>query len=235
MARPKQQIDEQIIKEFIVEFQKVVNTSGLIQPIDVHKYALEQYEQGKFPYKLSHDFWKREYRLGRQLIDEYNAIKTTSFSLSDGDSYDLVNVQDLLDKCSDKKELATYLLPMEKQLHRTINDLQKANNTIVELRDEKRILQADLEKERKRTIKMQHLIYQMFTYSTSGATLDNLMNTGTTRTERVSNALQNVFKDPKEFLSGMEAFIKEYDSKPLDNVIQAQFGSNNDENDDWDL
>lgn len=235
MARPKQQIDEQIIKEFIVEFHNSVNTGGMIKPIEVHKYALEQYGQNKFPYKLSHDFWKREYRLGRQLIDEYNTIKTTSFSLSKGNSYDLVNVQDLLDKyASDKKELATYLLPMEKQLYRTINDLNTANHKVNELRDENRKLQEKLGQEQKRSTKMQHLIYQMFSYSTTGATLDNLINTGTSRTERVSNALQNVFKEPKEFLNGMETFIKEDDSKPLDNVTRAQF-NRNDANDDWDL
>src|SRR5699024_11503929 len=106
-------------------------------------------------------------RLGRQLIDEYNTIKTTSFSLSKGNSYDLVNVQDLLDKyASDKKELATYLLPMEKQLYRTINDLNTANHKVNELRDENRKLQEKLGQEQKRSTKMQHLIYQMFSYST---------------------------------------------------------------------
>ncbi|MFB7156014.1 hypothetical protein [Lysinibacillus sp. NPDC056232] len=153
--------------------------------------------------------------------------------MTKGDNYDFVDVQDLLNKyASDKKELATYLLPMEKQLHRTINDLNNANAKINEMQDENRRLQEKLGQERERSTKMQHLIYQM--YSSSGATLDNIMNTGNSRTERVSNALQNVFNDPKEFLNGMKTFIQE-DAKAVDNVIQAQFGNNNDLNNEWDL
>ncbi|MGF7535250.1 hypothetical protein AAGG74_16475 [Bacillus mexicanus] len=129
--------------------------------------------------------------IGRELIDEFNFIKMTSFSLSESQNLDIVNVQDLLDKyASDKKELSTFLIPMEKQIHRLLNDLKKANKDINHLKNEKRDLEKQIQDEKELSYRMQHLIYQMFSYIPSGATLDNLMNTFTSRTERVSNALQ---------------------------------------------
>jgi hypothetical protein len=54
---------------------------------------------------------------------------------------------------------------------------------------------------------MQALMLQLFHYGPPGASLENLLNTGTSRTEKVSNALKNAFNDPTEFLNKVEKKI----------------------------
>ena len=238
-GRKKTNYDEKIIKEVIIKFQQESNTKPLVKAIDIFKFSKEEYEKGFFPYNLTYDFWKRKDRLGRTLIDEFNAVKKTSYAISSNDNYDIINVQDLLDKHVENPEtLSKYLLPMEKQIRSLINQLYKANRTILELEMENQKLKSQLNNEKQHSDKMQTLIYQMFSYSKSGVTLDNLLNLGSSRTERVSNALKNAFTDPTEFLKGLESRFPDQSKETPQNSNIVEFtpkkNEPNDE-DDWDL
>lgn len=101
---------------------------------------------------------------------------------------------------------------------------------------EKVQLKQKIEDEKQQSDKMQTLLYQVFSYGPSGATLDNLMNTGTSRTERVSNALKNAFNDPTEFLEGIEKQqVETNQHKSKNNVVEFVPADKANENDDWDL
>jgi len=236
VARPKKNYDEKILKELIINFHNNFNTNSLVKPIDVFNFSSQEYINGKFPYKLTYDFWKKSDRLGRQLINQFNAVRKTNYSISESDNYDLVDVQDLLDKyCSENREtLAKYLIPMEKQLRRLIAKLEKKNKIISDLELEKAQFKKKIEDEKLKSQKMQTLLYQMFSYGPSGARLDNLSNTGTSRTERVSNALKNAFNEPTEFLEGLEQRVSVTNQDKVKNNV-VKFAQLNQENDDWDL
>ena len=227
-GRKNVEYDEKVLKDLIKEYDKKANVRGKIKPIDVFNYSQEKYEEGVLPYKLTYDFWKRKDRLGKKLIEEYNEIQSEQIHISERDVIDIVNVQDLIEKTqlSDVKEVEKYLIPMERQIKELVRDLSEEKiknvnlgNTINELKKESKEKDLKLEK-------MQNLIYQMFSYSNSGIILDNLMNTGESRNERVINALENAFINPTEFLENVGVDLVGKANKQ-NNVIKI--------NNDWDL
>ncbi|MBP1970507.1 hypothetical protein J2Z83_002628 [Virgibacillus natechei] len=230
MARPKSDYDDSVVKKLIVEYQKNKSPNSLVKPIDMYHYALEEYKNGLFPYKLSHDYWKRSYRRGRQLIDEFNTVKKRSYQISELDNIDIVDVQDLIDKyANNPEELSKYLVPMEKQLRALLDVIQEKDIKIVNLTSAKQKNNDSLSKEKAKSDKLQTLLYQLFSYSGSGFKLDNLLNTGTSRTKRVENAFEKAFDDPTEFL---ELFPEKVNKTNQENIVPLPTISKDDE---WDL
>lgn len=235
MARtPKIDINIDIIKETISKFSKEENINTLIRPIDMFKYCESEFENGNFPYKLTYDFWKRKGRTGKILIDEFNEVISNSYEISSSKAYDIVNVQDVINKygsSGDIEKLQTFLVPLEKQIRslvKEVSDLTQKdtkNQEIINSKDE--IIKSEKEKNEK----LQNLLLQLFSYSSSGIALDNLLNTGSTKTKKVENALKNAFSTSDDFMNLFK------DKTPVathsDKIVSIK--PNIETEDDWDL
>ena len=124
--------------------------------------------------------------------------------ISSSKAYDIVNVQDVINKygsSGDIEKLQTFLVPLEKQIRslvKEVSDLTQKdakNQEIINSKDE--IIKSEKEKNEK----LQTLLLQLFSYSSSGIVLDNLLNTGSTKTKKVENALKNAFSTSDDFMN----------------------------------
>ncbi len=130
----KTQYDIKVIKELILKFNKENNYKGTIKYIDIYEYAKQMYENGDFPYKTSYDFWKRQSRVGREVIDDYNKVKTNQIISTNNQKIDFIDIADVLSKfVNDEKvrdKLERYLMPMEKQVRDLVLNLEKKDKKI---------------------------------------------------------------------------------------------------------
>lgn len=235
MAGKAREYDVSVIKSIVVEFNEKQNTKGLVKAIDMFEYAQERYKEGSFPFDLSYDFWKRDGRLGKKIILEFNNVKKNNFNIASHISYDIVDVEDLLSKYPNTTadKLKEYLLPMQKQLKQLVDELSKSNHKIIEMSETNAALQTKLHEADQKNEKLQTLLLQLFNYGNSGVSIENLMNTGATKTDRVANAIQNAFSDPTKFLSiiGGEAATL---GQKTDNVTKLLI-KKEDSKSSWDL
>lgn len=204
----KAQYDSKVIKELIITFRKERNYKGTIKYIDIYEYAKEMYGNNKFPYDTSYDFWKREGRLGREFIDDYNKVKTKQIVSTDNKQIDIVDVYDVLNKIvSDEKtkeQLAKYLVPLERQVRDFAVQLEKKDKKINALEDEIKMLKKDKEILKQRIDSIQDLNFKLFLYSNSENELVNLINTGKSRSYPVNKAIEEVFNNPTNFFSVLD-------------------------------
>lgn len=238
MPKKPTEYDKTVIKELISKFHEEENTKAMVKAIDIHRYAERKHVADEFPYATTYDFWKREDRVGKQLIDEFNAIRTNTYSLSKGTSYAIVDVTDLLEKHGENNDvLRDHLLPMEKQLRTLALSLAKAEELVNQQKQEIEKLKSQLNDEKTRSNKLQTLLYQMFSYSASGATLDNLINAGTSRTDRVEKAFRDVFSDPTEFLDGFSNHVSTKSLLPKESakIVPLKIVETHENDESWDL
>jgi hypothetical protein len=238
-GRPAADYDENIIKKIIIDFHQNINTKPVVKPVDILKYATSEFEKGLFPYETTYDFWKRKGRIGKELIEEFNLVRKKTYSISKGVSYDIVDVADLIEKHNDDKDaLIKYLVPFERQIRSLIMSLDQINEKNSNLEKEIATLKDELKHEKIHSNKLQTLLYQLFTYGPTNTSLDNLINTGTSRTERVSLAIKEAFNNPKDFLDNFPSYHENIKAKSK-NVISLRRRDHandlNDKVDDWDL
>ena len=203
----KKEYDKTVIKELILNFNKDSNHKGIIKYIDIYEYAQKMFTEDKFPYKTSYDFWKREGRIGWEVVDDYNKVKTKNLVSTANKQIDIIDVVDVLEKIvSDEKtksQLIKYLLPLEKQIRTFAIQLESKNNKIEELETDMRDLNETKEQLKNQVSSLQEALYKMFLYSNSDNELTNLINTGKSKSYPVNKALEEAFYSPINFFSEM--------------------------------
>lgn len=204
----KKEYDKKVIKELILSFNKDSNHKGIIKYVDIYEYSQKMFAEDKFPYNTSYDFWKREGRIGRELVDDYNKVKTKNLISTDNKQIDIVDVADVLEKMvSDEKvklQLGKYLLPLEKQIRKFAIQLESKNHKIQELENDVRDLNIIKEQLTNQVNILQESLYKMFLYSNSDNELTNLINTGKSKSYPVNKALEEAFGSPMDFFMEME-------------------------------
>lgn len=204
----KAQYDKTVIKRLITDFSNKRNFKGTIKYKDISDYAKEMFESNMFPYDTSYDFWKREGRIGRELVDEYNKVKTKQIVSTDKRQIDIVDVYDVLNKLvSDEKtkeQLSKYLIPLEKQVRDFAEQLENKDKKMSELEDKIKKLKKDKEILKQKIDSIQDLNFKLFLYSNSDNELVNLINTGKSRSYPVNKAIEEVFTSPINFFNEMD-------------------------------
>lgn len=119
----KVKLTETQIKEIIYLYKTEKNISGQIKYSDIHYFSNYLVEQGRLDTHTSESFWRKQGRLGRELVDEANAVFTHQLPILNDTKKTVPNIVDLVDKKYDNKEaLINSLLPLEKLI---IKGIQK--------------------------------------------------------------------------------------------------------------
>jgi hypothetical protein len=204
----KTHYDKTVIRRLITEFSNERNYKGTIKYKDIFDYAKEMLESSKFPYETTYDFWKREGRVGRELVDEYNKIKTKQIVSTDKRQIDIVDVYDVLNKLvSDEKmkeQLGKYLIPLERQVRDFAEQLENKDKKMNVLEEEIKKLKKDKEILKQKINSVQDLNFKLFLYSNSDNEIVNLINTGKSRSYPVNKAIEEVFTSPINFFNELE-------------------------------
>lgn len=208
--------DEQLILNIIYQCIKDLKIIGKIKYSQVHKYAFKQYSAGEYEFlksPLSEDYWRKNSRQGKELIDRVNQINevTLNNKSASGTSETIIHTEDAVNKlftgqAKDKKRLIDHLRINEvkaKKLYKQTKQLQTA-----------------LENERKqkegwknKAENLQILLFQILEYSASKEfPIENLINTGKTRTASVTNILEHIFDDDPAFAFDFQQLQQKTDS-----------------------
>lgn len=103
---PQEEIDN-----ILYLYTKEEKVSGWIKYSEVCRYANKLYEDGKIPYKLSEDYWRRDGRQGRETVDRVNKLyESTLLNQQTTETEIIVNTEECVTKFftgkpSDKKRL----------------------------------------------------------------------------------------------------------------------------------
>lgn len=211
---PQEEIDK-IIYDFAEKYKIV----GNIKYSEVYQYALELYQQGSIPYKLSEDFWRKPLRQGRQSIDKFNSVIKQSIISANDKAVSIINVEDVVYKHhKNLDKLIKYLKPLEVELSKSIEKEIKSRETIKELE-----MALSQEKQKRQELqklvdKLQDILFQMFEYSANDEVpLVNMLRTGKSRHAIVENALSKIFNNPDDFYT-----LFEERRKDEGNVVRLQ-------------
>lgn len=203
VGRPKKyefESKDEII-EFIKDYKKSYNPYPLIKYKHIWEHSLALYEQNLFPIKTSYDFWKRDGRLGKELVDLINALEEKKVYISETERIDIINIKELLEKYGGKyKEILwKNLEPYDNHINRFVNritKLQEENNSLKEHISEE---QSSIQKLKEDNNKLQQLVYSLFTYSNKDNELVNMINTGQSKSNLINFALEKTFSEPHLF------------------------------------
>lgn len=140
----KVKLTETQVKEIIYLYKTEKNVSGQIKYSDIHCFSNYLVEQGRLDTNTSESFWRKQGRLGRELIDEANAVFTHRLPISNDAEKTVPNIVDLVDKkYANKEDLINSLLPLEKLI---IKGIQKENELKQKNEDYKKQLSIQKEK-----------------------------------------------------------------------------------------
>ncbi|MDI3091476.1 hypothetical protein QJ133_10075 [Priestia megaterium] len=198
--KPKMYPQDEINQIVFIYTQQPENT-GLIKYMNVYRFALNLYETGQIPYKLSDDFWRKTGRQGRNTIDKTNEIYEYSVPYSESEDDKVIDSEDAINKFfegkeSNKDKLLGAVQINEKKLKRYIHktkDLSKRlsnkDKKLSELKIENQLLKEKLNK------------YEEYFFQWLDASIDpdtpliNLITTGKTRSKVVDNLFNNMFSE----------------------------------------
>ncbi|MCZ2259412.1 hypothetical protein [Sporosarcina sp. G11-34] len=209
---PKKTYSESILKQIIYEYKSYEKPNGNISYSSVWNYAKNiWYEAQKdkdfasnelndLKKYTSEDLWRKNNRKtgepnpGKGLIDDTNKIKGYFITDSKNKKQQIPNVEDTVYKLHSKEDIIESLKPLEKLCLDFIEKESVLSAEMVKLK-------ADLEYYKNKSEKQEEAIFQLARYGRSNeGLLKNVLNTGTSKSKLVADALENIFINPMEFL-----------------------------------
>ncbi|MCM3323297.1 hypothetical protein [Cytobacillus kochii] len=219
-ARPKE-YSEEIIREIIYRYRQQVQPTGRIPNEKVYKFAKnlvnsEIHDTNDILNNLdkkygSEDFWRKNNKktgkpnLGKKLVDEANELKNYYIKDSVNNTTKIPSVEDAVYKLNDKEDLIEALKPLEDLCIKLAEKEVKLSEEIDKLKEK-------LTYHKNKSERQEDAIFKLARYGrTNKGLVNNILNTGSSKSKLVSEALESIFINPMEFL---------YDNKKTDNEIE---------------
>jgi hypothetical protein len=199
-------LTEEEVENIIYLFKTRKKSSGLIKYLEVYRFNKELVEQGKFHITMGEDFWRKENRLGRIMIDKANQIYSNNITTSEKKDITIPNVTDVVNKFHGKKEqLISYLIPLERQIYKSIT---RENN----LKEKLDIVKGELVDKNKKITDLQtrvalieDTLFKMLRYSNDkDIPIKDQLRMGKDKSKRVEKALEELFDTPIDFYTWYE-------------------------------
>ncbi|RID85314.1 hypothetical protein D1953_10850 [Peribacillus asahii] len=202
---------QQEIENIVYRFTQEEKVTGWIKYSEVYRYANRLYENGEVKYKLSEDYWRRDGRQGKEIIDKANKLYEATFINKKTAEIDVyVDTEECVNKFfsgkpSDKKKLINALRINEKKAKDSNKLLEKIEDLKQELSNQK-----DKNKELQELIDQQQMIlFSWFNAShKSDVPLINLITTGKSRHPMVDLFFETAFSNPMEGYEKFEEYRK---------------------------
>ncbi|MEK4230491.1 hypothetical protein [Solibacillus sp. FSL H8-0538] len=199
------------IENIIYLFTQKEKVTGWIKYSEVYRFANKLYEERVINYKLSEDYWRRDGRQGKEIIDKTNKLyENTIINKNDKSHGVYVDTEECVNKFfsgkpSDKKRLIEALKINEKKA-------KESNNLLVKIDTMKEELSVHHEKnkELQALVKQQQMIlFSWFNASLkTDVPLTNLITTGKSRQPIVDLFFETAFSNPMEGYEKFEEYRK---------------------------
>ncbi|WP_375089157.1 hypothetical protein ACDZ29_25570 [Peribacillus sp. RS7] len=228
MGRNRDIYPEQIIKNIILKCAEDEAIVGEIPYSQVRDFAYKLFYDGKLPKdifrkKLSDDFWRKKDRQGCQILKEINDARMDS--VKEGKELMIVKTERevnnlFIGQLKDKKRLIQRLKINEYAASKLNEEKKILKNKIKKIEVDMDLLIKEKEKLKVKNQELQLLLFQFMEYSKKkGFPVENIYNTGKTRTEPVSGILRSVFSSNPMLGFEFENYIKD---KKESNVIELK-------------
>jgi hypothetical protein len=220
--------DVSIIKNEILNYyNNFKGGAGLISYAEIQRHCENEFLNGRFPYNIKIDYFKKPDRKGRELVDEFNRIKVKQVQISTGSSIDYVDLEDVLEKYGGEKKiiLLNQLTPLKRQFETLLSESKKREEKMLLLEERIIALQEELIKSNKHNETMQQTLLEMFLYSRNDNELINLMELGQSRNELVNKALKDIFYSPLSFIEELKKVRNITYTKQGEKVIPINQGN----------
>lgn len=220
-GRKRDEYEEQLILNIIYECKSELKINGKISYSQVRDFALNKYKEKHYPFlskPLSDDYWRKIGKQGRTLIDKVNEPELKDIEETIEDEDNVIKTEEVINKLfngnSKDKEKLINLLRINEVKAKAYS--QKSERLAEELEKEK----AQKDEYKKKADELQILIFQLMEYSASkDFPIENLMNTGKTRTKPVTNILELAFSNHPEIAYDFEEYLSHKKDKQLQNVV----------------
>ena len=194
---PKIEYDEEVIKDIIYQYKKEVQPSGKINFASVWKYSQTINIDKKYK---SEDLWRKNNRktgipnLGKQLIIDANSTKSYFIIDTQNKKQKIPNVRDTVNKLNDNEDIIEALEPLE-SLAIKLGEIEKEHKKTIQK------LKTELKYYKDLADKQEEAIFTLARYGRSNESLvKNILNTGSTKSKLVAEALENIFINPMDFM-----------------------------------
>lgn len=220
-GRPAAKYNQEDIENIVKMCRKENKIIGLIKYSVVYKYAMKLYEEGKIPHKFSEDFWRKPNRQGTIAIMNVNEILEDTVEVDEGETEKTISSYDAINKLftgkdKDKKELLNKMTINEVKAKQYIRKNKQLISKISKLEGEILNLKEQRDKWEQKAVEMQNLLFKFMEYSKKqGFPVENIYNTGKTRTKPVDVILNSLFGENPTIGFDFEKYIEEKEKSNL--------------------
>jgi len=211
--------NEEAITNIVKQCKKDLAIIGVLKYSTVYDYTLELIEEGIIPFKISSDYWRKDKRQGKIIIDKINSIIEDTVQIDDTETLKTVSTLDAVNKLftgkeRDKRELINKLTLNEVKAKQYIKKNKQLNEKIKRLEDKLRETTEQRELQRKKADELQITLYKILEYSKKkGFPVENIFNTGKSRTAPVDHILSSVFSDNPTAAYDFDNYLKDKDTE----------------------
>ncbi|WP_040204054.1 hypothetical protein [Neobacillus jeddahensis] len=222
-GRPAKKHNQEEIENIVKACRDEYKINGLLKYSVVHKYALQLYEEGKIKDKFSEDFWRKPNRQGTLAIAKINQILVDVVKVDESETEKTISTLDAVEKLftgkeKDKKELINKMSINEVKAKQYINKSKKLKDKIISHELEIQRLKEQRDEWKQKTLEMQNILFKFMEYSKKkGFPVENIFNTGHTRTKPVELILSSMFGENPTIGFDFEMYIEE---KEKNNVVE---------------
>ncbi len=227
-GRPRKVYDENEIENIVLKCREEWNIKGLVKYSDVYNYGLELYKRREITYKLSEDFWRKPNRQGTIILSRVNEVISDTVKVDETETEFIINTHDAIDKLfsgkeKNKQELINKLTINEVKAKQYMTANVQLRGNITKLEKEIQFLKEKSDTYKNKSETLQLLLFKVMEYSKKrGFPVENLFNTGKTRTEPVDLIMDSLFSDNPDVGYEFNNYIGNKDGK---NVVPIKEGN----------
>ncbi len=220
-AGRKKKLTEQQVNELIYLYKTEKQIEGRIKYLDMFRFNKEKFELGEVSYVAGEDFWRKENRLGKEMIDQANMVFSHKLADSNGNEVTVPSVVDTINKCYNQRdELIEKLLPLERLALKKIEAEKKLKVQLIEAENKYKEARKDIEELKKQKDELQDLVLKMFRYGSLKETpIVDFLTMKSPQSEIIRNAIEGIFDSPAAFIDILnrknESSVKQIDSKTV--------------------
>jgi len=185
-----------IVEDYLLENPSII----IIEYKKIHEYSLSQFDLGKIEFELSYDYWRKEKRKGRILVDKVNKQRSY-LRKSESDYIEIASTKDVIERLSNdspavKKMIINQLKINEKGFTNLTTKYKKLKDKEERLLTEVESLKKQLEILKENNGIYQNVLFQWADISSSrDINIINTITTGKTRTKVVEQLFTDIFSD----------------------------------------
>ncbi|MGE7931318.1 hypothetical protein [Viridibacillus arvi] len=201
-GRKKIVYNDEVIIDIVKVYIEECNHNGLLKYKDLYEYSIELFNQNKIMIKLSDDFWRKEGRQGRKIVDALNESYSEINHISKIDNVEVVDTEKIVNQylgkeVSNVSQMVHQLKKNEIYARKYQRVLKNNKNYEAEIKS----LEYRVKQLTQRSEQLETALFSLFSSSKNEQSVKSLLNTGKSRSKYVDELFKNIFNDEVDLYS----------------------------------